>query len=68
MGVVAQFGKRFRRKLLEQQSNLDTLRTISWQNFEKLVGEAYWRQGYGVEERGDKGAGRWRRSGITPAR
>lgn len=45
-----------RRKLLDQQSGMDSLRSLSWREFEKLVGEAYRRQGYDVEETGDGGA------------
>jgi len=42
------------RDLLIQQSGLDSIRSLSWQDFEKLCGEAYRRMGYcharGVEE------------------
>jgi len=41
-----------RRRLLDGQSGLDTLRALSWQDFERLVGEAYRRRGYTVEEVG----------------
>ena len=41
-----------RRDLLDSQKGLETLRALSWQNFERLVGEAYRRQGYVVEELG----------------
>ena len=43
------------RRLLSQQSSLDTLRGLTWQEFEMLVGEAYRRQGYSVEETGGSG-------------
>ncbi len=35
--------------------DLDSLRALSWQDFEKLVGEAYRRPGYVVEETGGGG-------------
>ena len=41
-----------RRRLLDDQVGLETLRALSWQDFERLVGEAYRRQGYVVEEVG----------------
>jgi restriction system protein len=45
-----------RRSLLDRQSNLPSLRSLSWREFEQLVGEAYRRQGYDVEETGGGGA------------
>ena len=51
----AEWDKYQRRHLLEHQSSLDTLRGITWQEFELLVGEAYRRQGYRVEEAGGGG-------------
>jgi len=43
------------RKLLEKQNGLDPIREMSWQDFERLVGEAYRRLGYRVEEIGGSG-------------
>ena len=43
-------------ELLERQTGIETLRTISWREFEELVGEAYRRQGYTVTETGGGGA------------
>lgn len=43
-------------ELLERQTGIGTLRTISWREFEELVGEAYRRQGYTVTETGGGGA------------
>jgi restriction system protein len=48
----AAFRSYSRRHLLDSQKGLETLRALSWQNFERLVGEAYRRQGYVVEEVG----------------
>jgi restriction system protein len=41
-----------RRELLDSQRGLETLRALSWQDFERLVGEAYRRRGYAIEEFG----------------
>ncbi len=53
--LYAEADKYQRRKLLDKQTGLDTVREMSWQNFELLVGEAYRRQGYRVEETGGSG-------------
>lgn len=47
--ISAVLAKR-KRALLDRQENLTTLRELDWQQFEWLVGEAYRRQGYAVEE------------------
>jgi restriction system protein len=39
-----------KRELLDRQQGLSTIRELSWQRFETLVGEAYRRQGYAIEE------------------
>jgi restriction system protein len=44
-----------KRKLLDKQKGLDSIRSLSWREFEQLVGEAYRRQGYTVRE--NAGAG-----------
>lgn len=44
-----------RRELVDRQRSLDTLREMTWREFETLVGEAYRRQGYAVEETGGGG-------------
>lgn len=49
---VAAFNARFRRRLLDNQSGIESLRAMTWQNFESFVGEAYRRQGYIVDEVG----------------
>jgi len=41
-----------RRELLDQQRGLESICAMSWQDFEKLVGEVYRRQGYMVAEHG----------------
>ena len=35
---------------LERQTNLDSIRSLSWHDFEKLLAEAFRRQGYAVRE------------------
>lgn len=43
---------RQRKSLLETRTGLESLSRISWREFEMLVGEAFRRQGYSVEETG----------------
>jgi restriction system protein len=45
-----------RSKLLDHQSSLETIRAMSWQEFELLVGEAFKRKGFEVKENGGGGA------------
>lgn len=52
----ALFNAARRRRLVDGQSGIDSLLTLSWQEFEQFVGEAYRRQGYRVFERGGAGA------------
>jgi restriction system protein len=57
IGALASFiGSRRRRQLLEKQTGLDSLRAMSWRDFEMLVGEAFRRQGYAIQETGLGGA------------
>lgn len=44
-----------RRRLLDRQKDLDSLRALDWRAFEQLVGEALRRQGYHVLEQGGGG-------------
>ena len=44
-----------RRRLVDGQGSIDSIRDLPWQDFERLVGEAYRRQGYRVIERGGAG-------------
>ncbi len=53
--VSAEIDKYKRRRLLSQQNSLETLRNMTWLEFEHLVGEIYRRQGYKVEEKGGSG-------------
>jgi len=54
--VLSFFRQRQRRRLLDAQTGLDSARALSWKAFELLVGEAFRRQGYAVEETGLGGA------------
>lgn len=49
-------GRRARRQLLDTRTGLDSLAALGWRQFELLVGEAFRRQGYAVEETGQGGA------------
>ncbi len=55
--IVAESEKWRRRRLLDVQTGLDSIRSLSWREFEYLIGEFYRRQGYGVEETGGPGDG-----------
>lgn len=46
---------RQRAKLLDVQNSLESIRALSWQQFEHLVGEAFRRQGYVLVEHGGGG-------------
>jgi restriction system protein len=37
-------------RLLDQQSGIESIRSLSWKEFEEMVAEAYRRQGYAVRE------------------
>lgn len=48
--MLAEFKKLTDRRLLDSRNNAVSLRHVSWQEFERLVGEAFRRQGYTVRE------------------
>lgn len=54
-GLVIPFIKWRMKELLESATSLPAIRRMSWQNFERLVGEAFRRQGYVVVEVGGPG-------------
>lgn len=57
IGAIGSFIRsRHRRRLLETQTGLDSLRAISWREFEMLVGEAFRHRGYTIQETGLGGA------------
>jgi restriction system protein len=53
---ISYFRQRSRRRLLDTQTGLDSLRAMSWREFEMLVGEAFRRRGYAIQETGLSGA------------
>ncbi len=50
LAVVSAVMAAKKRALLDSQRDLESLRALTWQQFEWLVGEAYRRKGYTVEE------------------
>ncbi len=54
--IASYIGARRKRRLLETRTDLDSLAATGWRAFERLVGEAFRRQGYAVEETGLGGA------------
>jgi len=54
--IAALLQKGYRRWLLSSQAGIQSVRQLSWQDFELLVGEALRRDGYAVEEKGGGGA------------
>jgi restriction system protein len=55
-GFRASLDKWIRRRLLDKQKDIDSIRKLSWSQFEMLIGEAYRRQGYQVMENAKGGA------------
>jgi restriction system protein len=56
--TMSWFSQQHRRKLLNAQQGLESIAALGWRHFEQLVGEAFRRQGYVVEETGLGGADR----------
>jgi restriction system protein len=54
--LISYFRQRSRRRLLDTQTGLDSLRAMSWREFEMLAGEAFRRRGYAIQETGLGGA------------
>lgn len=48
--------KRHRTKLFEKQKGMETIKPLSWADFERLIGEYFSRHGYTVAENSKKGA------------
>ncbi len=53
---ISAFSTWRKRKLLDNQKNIQTIRSLTWRQFEELVAEAYRRQGYTVIENQTIGA------------
>gem|GEM_PF-6126397 len=47
---ISAYNSRRKRRLLDNQKDLDGIRSLGWREFEELVGEAYRRLGYSVME------------------
>ena len=56
LAAISAFNSWRKGELFDRQTGIETIRSISWQKFEELVGEAYRRKGYRVEESGGGGA------------
>ena len=57
LAALASFiGRGRRRQLLDNQTGIDSLRQMTWRQFEQLTGEAFRRQGSTIEETGLGGA------------
>lgn len=54
--AMSWLAQRQRRRLLDAQQGLESIAALGWRHFEQLVGEAFRRQGYTVEETGLGGA------------
>lgn len=54
--VVSVLKSKQRSKLLDAQTSLESIRSMPWQAFELLVGEAFKRKGFDVKENGGGGA------------
>jgi restriction system protein len=54
-GLKAMLDGWSRRALLSKQSGIESIRSLSWSQFELLVGEAYRQKGYTVTETGQSG-------------
>jgi len=48
--AVSAFNSFRKGRLVERQADIDSIRSLSWKEFEELVAEAYRRQGYAVQE------------------
>lgn len=53
---VSSFKSKHRVNLLDKLSGIESIRDMSWQDFELLVGEAFRRKGFEVRENGSGGA------------
>ena len=58
------FNGRRKRKLLDEQQDIDSIKALSWKEFEELVAEAYRRKGFRVIENGF-GPEVWSRQSVT---
>lgn len=52
---ISYFNSSRKRKLLDKQKDIDSIKSLSWKQFEELIAEAYRRKGYSVVENYDIG-------------
>lgn len=55
-GFISFFRSFFKKKRLDKQTGIHSIRSLGWKQFEELLGEAYRRQGYTVIENSGGGA------------
>jgi len=55
-GIVSAIRQFFDRLRFDKQTSIESIRALSWQEFERLVAEYYRRQGYAVETGSGGGA------------
>lgn len=53
--LFALLGKWSNRNRLDRQTGIESIRGLSWRDFERMLGEAFRRQGYAVEHLGGSG-------------
>lgn len=51
-GVISFIRQKMHRRMFDNAGNLDAIKSLSWQEFESLIGEYYRRKGYSVFEMG----------------
>lgn len=54
--IISVFRTARKRRMLDRQSGIESIRSLPWKQFEELLGEAYRRQGFAVIENPGKGA------------
>lgn len=55
VSLVSSIRRWYRRRLFDSRSSAEGIRSLDWRDFERLVGEAFRRQGYSLRERGGNG-------------
>lgn len=55
VAIISFFNQLRKGKILESQTGLDSIKNLSWREFEELVGEVFRRQGYLVLENPSEG-------------
>lgn len=55
IAVISALTSARKRRLLDRQRSIESIRSLGWKQFEELLGEAYRRQGYSVKENSSAG-------------